>query len=106
MIAEHSDKINAHVSNKHIAERFEEVLDAMVMELYFKEEFNKVGIEFIKYASRDFKETDTLNNIERIETIHTSYQKLRLKDNEISNNLKLMNIKLSDIVMPIKSTNK
>ena len=40
---------------------------------------------------------------EQIEIIHNAYQKLREKDNEIRNNLKLMDIKLADIVMPIKA---
>ena len=83
---------------------FEEVIDAMVMELYFDEDFKKVDIEFIKYAERDFKSIDHLKTEkEKIEVIHQAYQKLRQKDNQIRNNLKLMDIKLADIVMPIKT---
>ena len=40
---------------------------------------------------------------EQIEIIHSAYQTLREKDNEIRNNLKLMDIKLADIVLPIKA---
>ncbi|MDT8415729.1 MAG: hypothetical protein RQ735_10175, partial [Flavobacteriaceae bacterium] len=82
---------------------FEEVIDAMVMELYFKEDFEKAGIEFIKYAERDFERIEGKSEKEQIEIIHRAYQKLREKDNEIRNNLKLMDIKLADIVMPIKA---
>jgi hypothetical protein len=96
-------KINPHVPNSHIAQLFEEVIDAMVMELYFKEEFQKAGIEFIKYAERDFETIEGKSEKEQIEIIHRAYQKLREKDNEIRNNLKLMDIKLADIVMPIKA---
>ena len=39
----------------------------------------------------------------QIEIIHNAYQKLREKNNEIRNNLKLMDIKLADIVMSIKT---
>ena len=39
----------------------------------------------------------------RIEIIHAAYQKLRENDNEIRNNLKLMDIKLADLIMPIKN---
>lgn len=98
--------INLHVPNAHIAQLFEEIIDAMVMELYFKEDFEQVGIEFIKYVVRDFKPIEDKTEIEQIEIIRSIYQKLREKDNEIRNNLKLMDIKLAHIVMPIKSIGK
>lgn len=47
--------INEQVSNSHIAQLFEEVVDAMVMELFFKEDFEKANIEFIKYVERYFE---------------------------------------------------
>ena len=98
------DKINPHVPNSHLVLLFEEVIDAMVMELYFEEDFKNAGIEFIKYAERDFKAIDHLKSEqEKIEVIHQSYQTLRQKENEIRNNLKLMDIKLADIVMLIKT---
>jgi adenine-specific DNA-methyltransferase len=96
-------EIGNHVSNIHIAQLFEEVNDAMVMELYFKEDFAKAGIEFIRYAERDFESIEGKEEPDQIEIIHAAYQKLREKDNEIRNNLKLMDIKLADIVMPIKT---
>ena len=75
----------------------------MVMELYFKEDFEKTGIEFIKYVERDFESIEGKLEEEQVEIINHSYQKLRQKDNEIRNNLKLMDIKLAGIVMPIKT---
>lgn len=96
-------KISEQVSNSHIAQLFEEVNDAMVMELYFKEDFEKAGIEFIKYAERHFECIEGKEESAQKEIIHYTYQKLREKDNEIRNNLKLMDIKLADIVMPIKT---
>lgn len=95
--------INYHVPNSHIAQIFEEVIDAIVMELYFKEDFEKASIEFIKYAERNFEGIEGKSESEQIAIIHKAYQNLREKDNEIRNNLKLMDIKLADIVMPIKS---
>lgn len=105
------NQINPHVPNSHIAQFFEEVIDAMVMELYFEDDFKKAGIEFVKYAEHDFKPIEHLKTEEdlpagqvgKIELIHEAYQKLRQKNNEIRNNLKLMDIKLADIVMPIKT---
>ncbi|MCH8486901.1 MAG: N-6 DNA methylase [Candidatus Cyclonatronum sp.] len=95
--------INSHVPNSHISQLFEDVIDAMVMELYFKEDFEKAGIEFIKYAERDFENIEGKQEFEQAEIIHRAYQMLREKDNEIRNNLKLMDIKLADIVAPIKA---
>ena len=97
-------QINKHVPNSHITQLFEEVVDAMVMELYFEEDFKNASIEFTKYVERDFKPIDHLkNHDEKINVIHETYQRLRQKDNEIRNNLKLMDIKLEDIVMPVKT---
>lgn len=98
-----SNPISNQVPNSHIAQLFEEVIDAMVMELYFKEDFEKEGIEFIRYAERDFENIEGKEEPIQIEIIHNAYQKIREKDNEIRNNLKLMDIKLADIVMPIKT---
>lgn len=95
--------LNKHIPNSHIAQHFEEVIDAMVLELYFKRDFENAGISFIKYAERDFESIDGKLEAAQTEIIHNAYQKLREKDNEIRNNLKLMDIKLAEIVMPIKA---
>lgn len=104
-IKKQKDKpINSYVPNSHIILLIEEVIDAMVMELYFEDDFKNTGIKFIKYAERDFKAIEHLKTEEeKIEVIHEVYQKIRQKDNEIRNNLKLMDIKLNDIVLPIKT---
>ena len=93
--------INEHVPNSHISETFEEVIDAMVFELYFPEEFKKAGIHFIHYAERDFESIERKSPEEQARIIHNTYQKLREKDNEIRNNLKAMKIELRDLLMPI-----
>lgn len=96
--------INEHVPNKHIAEVFEEVIDAMVMELYFKEEFERENLSFIEYASHDFVEiVSSDDSKDKKEIIHFGYQKLRESTNEIRNDLKRMRIDLKEIVMPILS---
>jgi hypothetical protein len=38
-----------HIPNTHISESFEEVIDALVFELYFQVEFAEKGIEIEKY---------------------------------------------------------
>lgn len=96
-----NNELNEFVPNSHISETFEEVIDALVFELYFPEEFKKAGIHFIKYAERDFKSIEGKTPEEQKEIIHDAYQKLREKDNEIRNNLKEMKIELRDLLMPI-----
>jgi type I restriction-modification system DNA methylase subunit len=101
---DYNKNINEHVPNSHIAQLFEEVIDALVYELYFEEDFKNAGIEFMKYAQRDFKSIEGKSEKDAIETIEKAYQTLREKDNEIRNNLKLMDIKLADLIMPIKTS--
>lgn len=96
--------INEYVPNSHIAETFEEIIDAMVFELYFPDEFRKAGVHFIKYAERDFQSIVEKSPEEQKEIIHSTYQLLREKDNEIRSNLHLMDVRLTDLIMPIKST--
>lgn len=97
------NSINNFAPNNHIIQLFEEVIDALVYELYFEEDFKKAGIEFMKYAQRDFESIEGKSEAEAIKVIHNAYQKLREKDNEIRNNLMLMDIKLADLIMPIKT---
>ena len=95
--------LNEYVPNSHMSETFEEVLDALVFELYFPKEFKEAGISFINYAERDFQSIEGKPEEEQKEIIHTAYQKLREKENEIRNNLQLMDVRLHDIIMPIKT---
>lgn len=95
--------INEHVPNSHLVLLFEEVIDALVYELYFEGDFKKAGIEFMKYAQRDFKSIEGKGEKEAIEIIHKAYQTLREKNNEIRQNLKLMDTRLADLIMPIKT---
>lgn len=98
-------KINEFVPNSHIIQSFEEVIDALVYELYFEEDFKKTGIEFMKYAERDFESIEGKSEKEAIAIIEKAYQTLRERDNEIRNNLKLMDIKLADLIIHIKTAN-
>lgn len=95
--------INEYVPNNHIIQLFEKVIDALVYELYFEEDFKNAKIAFMKYAERDFKSIEGLGKEEKIKTIHKAYQTLREKENEIRQNLKLMDTRLADLIMPIKT---
>ena len=66
--------VNQHVPNNHLIQFFEEVIDAIVMELYFEEDFKNASVEFIKYVERDFKPIEYLkNHEEKINAIHETY---------------------------------
>lgn len=97
------DFINEYVPNSHIVQLFEEVIDALVYELYFEEDFRNAEIAFMNYAERDFKSIEGKSKEEAINIIHAAYQKLREKDNEIRQNLKLMDTRLGELIMPIKT---
>ncbi|MFK5976737.1 MAG: TaqI-like C-terminal specificity domain-containing protein [Sulfurovum sp.] len=95
--------IDKYADNENIIKyHFEEVLDALVYELYFKDEFKDKNIEFLKYAKEYFKPIDNLEDEEKIETIHKSYLLLIERHNKIRNNLELMTIRLKDLILPIK----
>jgi adenine-specific DNA-methyltransferase len=91
------------IPNNHIAEDFEEVIDALVFELYFPEEFAAKGIEIEKYAQEIFKSNEGLKEEEQIEAIQEAYQTLREKDNLLRNQIKLMKIELKELLLPILS---
>ncbi|WP_431198739.1 Eco57I restriction-modification methylase domain-containing protein [Mucilaginibacter sp. P19] len=95
--------VNEYVDNHHLVTMFEEIVDALVYELYFEDEFKNAGVEFFKYAERDFSIIDGLEDDNKMQVIHESYQKLRQKENEIRNNLKLMDTRLNQLIMPIKA---
>ncbi|HEY5590178.1 MAG TPA: N-6 DNA methylase [Paludibacter sp.] len=95
------EQLNEFVPNSHIIQLFEEVIDAMVFELYFPDDFKKADIHFIEYVERDFIPIEGKTPVEQKEILHNAYQKLREKDNEIRNNLKEMKLELRDLLMPI-----
>lgn len=95
--------ISEFVPNSHISEAFEEVIDALVFELYFPEEFAEKGIEIEKYAQDIFKPIDNLSEEEQIKAIQEAYQTLREKDNPLRNQIKLMKIELKELLLPILS---
>jgi type I restriction-modification system DNA methylase subunit len=97
------ETVSEFVSNDHVIQQFEEVIDALVYELYFEEDFQQADTTFYKYVARDFASIEGLSKKDKITTIEAAFQKLREKDNEIRNNLKLMDIRLADLIGPIKN---
>ncbi len=96
-------QIEELIPNKHISEAFEEVIDALVFELYFPEEFAEKGIAIEKYANEIFKPIEGLSEDEQVKAIQEAYQALRAKDNPLRNQIKLMKIELKELLLPILS---
>lgn len=96
-------QINEFVPNSHISEAFEEVIDALVFELYFPEEFAEKGIEIEKYAKDIFKPIEGLSEDEQIKVIQEAYETLREKKNPLRNQILLMQIELKELLNPILS---
>jgi hypothetical protein len=102
-IAIYENPIFNTVPNNHIAAAFEEVIDALVFELYFPDEFSEKGIEIEKYANEIFEPIEDMSEPEQIKAIQDAYQTLREKDNPLRNQIKLMKIELKELLLPILS---
>ena len=96
------EDINEYVPNQHIILQFDEIIESIVYEMYLKSNFENEQIDIIKYAGSNFPDIFNLDDESKKLTVHNVYQNLRQKDNEIRNNLKLMDIRLSSILEPIK----
>ena len=92
--------IDQYVDNEVIARQFENVIDALVYELYFSDEFKQANISFVDSVLRDFQ-IISVNTENVVHVILDTFTKLRGMDNDIRNNLKYMSIKLESLLAPI-----
>lgn len=92
-------------SNKFevISLAFEEVLDAVVLEMYFPEEFNEAKIRILQNSKEIFKNFDSSDENEKFEIVLQAYQELSEKKNPLRNQIKLMKIELKQLLNPILS---
>lgn len=95
--------IDDSVPNSFIAETFEEVIDSLIFELYFTQDFVEKNITIEKYANEIFKPMIGFPIDEQMEIVHQCYQTLREKDNPLRNQIKLMKIELKELLLPILS---
>ena len=93
--------VDEYVSNDGVIRQFEGVIDALIYELYFPNEFANANISFINSVHKDFIKIETNNQKDAISIIQSSFSKLRNMDNEIRNNLKYMPVRLNTILSPI-----
>ena len=92
--------IDQYVDNEVMARQFENVIDALVYELYFSDEFKQANISFVDSVLRDFQ-IISVNTENVVHVILDTFTKLRNMDNDIRNNLKYMSIKLESLLAPI-----
>jgi len=97
------ENIDKYASNENIIKyHFEELINSLVYELYFKEELEEKNIEFFRYAKKYLQPIENLNENEKKSMVHKAYLLLDEQQNEIRNNLELMTIRLKDLILPIK----
>lgn len=92
--------IDQYIDNEVIARQFENIIDALVYELYFSDEFKQAKISFVDSVLRDFQ-IISVNTENVVQVILDTFTKLRNMDNDIRNNLKYMSIKLESLLAPI-----
>jgi len=92
--------IDQYVDNDVIARQFENIIDALVYELYFSNDFIQANISFIDSVLRDFQ-IISANTENVVHIIQDTFTKFRSIDNDIRNNLKYMSIKMESLLAPI-----
>lgn len=96
-------KILKNTNNNLFSQTFEEIIDALVFELYFPEDFKEAEIEILKFAEQEFVDIENLTEEEQKEIILATYQRLTEKKNPLRNQIKLMKIELKQLLNPILS---
>lgn len=96
-----NNQIEQSVPNDHICHEFEEVIDALVFELYFPEEFKNKDLAISMPATELDIHIGGLDD--KAKKIKAIYQNLRRKENPLRNQMKLMKIELKDLLLPILS---
>lgn len=86
-----------------ISKTFEEVIDALVFELYFPEDFKKSGIEILKYATQEFVAIQGKSDQDQEAIILSTYESLCESENLLSNQIRLMYKELKLLLSPILS---
>ncbi len=97
------DKAAEETNLNHVIQLIEEILDAAIFEVCFREDFNKEDISFVQFIAQNFQKLGDLDTAQKMEAVNNTYDKLREKDNAIRQNLKLMDTRLSKLIMPIKT---
>src|SRR5690606_32684966 len=96
-------KTNEYVSNEHIIQSFEEVINACVYELYFPEHMKEKEIDVLRFAKVLIRPINQIEKVkEKIEIINSVYSKLKEPSNEIRNRMMLFATRSEKILLPIQ----
>lgn len=96
-------KINEYVSNEHMIQSFEDVINACVYELYFSEHMKEKEIDVLRFANDLIKPIGMTEKAkEKAEIINAVYSKLKEPSNEIRNRMMLFATRSENILLPIQ----
>ena len=87
-------------------EFFEEIIDGMVYELYFKEEIKKANCEIIKHLDNLPCITDKMSNKQKEEIVNKVYTELSDKNHPVCKNLKKMKKEVEEVRIIEQSLSK
>ncbi len=82
-----TEKINEYVSNDHLVQSFEEVINACVYELYFAQHMKEKQIDVLRFAKDLIKPISEVKD--KATVINEVYSKLKEPSNEIRNRMLL-----------------
>lgn len=82
---------------------FEEIIDALVLEIYFKEEFKKGNIEILKFAQSEVSNPEKPNKKFEVSSLIEIFERIQEKKNPLRNQIKLMKLELKQLLLPILS---
>lgn len=93
--------VDEYVDKDTIIRQFERVIDALIYELYFPNEFMQANISFADIVPSTLAPVKSNDINEAVITINKSFELLSDMNNEIRNNLKYMSVKLETLLAPI-----
>ncbi len=106
-IKKYSERISPYTPNDHMAANFEELVDACVYELYFKDHMEEKGLTVLKEVNQLLKPIDHLNEKTQadkiIKIINAVYDEYKSTDNIIRRHILDFPVKSPDIINVIQN---
>jgi hypothetical protein len=93
-------KINEYVTNDHLAQSFEDVINACVYELYFADHMIEKQIDVLRFAKDLIKPISEAKD--KADVINAVYSKLKEPSNEIRNRMLLFATRSENTLLPIQ----
>lgn len=95
--------IHAYVDNEFMAKEFDRMLDAMVLELYFRKEMKAADISLLEAIDGDFPPIVHIDNQDEIEKVITrSFHTIKSSGNALRSNLMLLDVRLENVIKKIR----